>query len=110
MKGSAGFYAFFNFSNKRTMIISDSFDLENLSKYGFKKFDIEDCSEEMEYMKIDWVMDLGHSRRGQFYYLIVSQMSLKIFASKPDGSGGSLAFPQKALDAILSMKADGVFA
>ena len=92
------------------MIISDSFNLENLSKYGFKKFDIEDCDEEMKYMKIDWVMDLGHSRRGQFYYLFVSQMSLKIFASKPDGSGGPLGFPQKAVDAILSMKADGVFA
>ena len=92
------------------MKISESFNLENLSKYGFNKFDSKDCSEEMEYMGIDWVMDLGNSRRGQFYYLIVCKTTLEVFASQPDGSGGSLAFPQKAVDAIVSMKSDGVFA
>lgn len=92
------------------MTISDSFDLENLVSYGFKQFDIENCPLEMERMKIDWVMNLGYSSRGQFYYLIVSKRALGIFASKPDGSCGAVEFPQKAIDAILSMVADGAFA
>ena len=37
----------------------------------------------------DYIYDLGHSRRGQHYYIIVNESrNFNIIATEPDGSGG----------------------
>lgn len=41
----------------------------------------------------DYSLELGHSRRGQHYYLLVRSLletKVLIYASEPDGDGGSL--------------------
>lgn len=51
-----------------------------------------------------YVFGLGHSRRGQFYYLLCSyDGQFSIYASKPDGSGGILPiFNQKVFSKLFS--------
>lgn len=74
----------------------------DLSKYGFE---VRHSDEDLI---IDGVLsyEIGHSRRGQFYYFVVDdERRLKIYGSEPDGSPGSLA-----LDGVLlRMFKDGVF-
>ena len=48
------------------------------------------------------VLNLGHSRRGQFYYLYYNPNynSFNIYASKPDGEGTSVIFPNVIYELI----------
>lgn len=48
------------------------------------------------------VYEIGHSRRGQHYYIICekSTLELSVIASKPDGDGGAIAIPDILIDLI----------
>jgi hypothetical protein len=86
------------------MRINKNFDLTNLVGYGFKPVDKEDEDYAISYF--DYALDLGHSRRGQFYYLLVKSETRAVFiyASDPDGSGGSLGLK----DVIIALVKDNV--
>jgi len=74
----------------------------DLSRYGFYV-----CENDEEYnIYTRWVYKIGHSRRGQLYYYFVDdERNLKIYASEPDGSGGSVVMD----DIILRMYEDDCF-
>lgn len=67
-------------------------------KITFKPIDADFCVDEQETIfehlaeEGGWeAFTLGHSRRGQFYYLLRNQDGETfIYASKPDGDGGML--------------------
>ena len=90
------------------MKIKEDFDINLLKNYGFHKpidyntisYDIEDYT----ISNSDYILYLGHSRRGQFYYLLVKDKDLYIYSSKPDGDGGKLLLP----DVLLKLFNDGI--
>jgi len=41
----------------------------------------------------EYKMELGYSRRGQSYYLLILERTVSIYASKPDGSGAPIELP-----------------
>ncbi len=51
------------------------------------------------------VFEVGHSRRGQFYYILCHQNSLElsVLATEPDGSGGMINLP----DVLFTMIKNG---
>ena len=86
------------------MKIKAELNLEVLEKYGFELYDNEEVS---ECFYVDgYAYCIGHSRRGQHYYLLVDSNSreISIYASEPDGSGGSINCP----DILLKMFLDGI--
>ena len=87
------------------MRIKDDFQLEGLIKYGFTKVDPEDYDEYSPILSYEWLFEIGHGRRGQYYYLLVSSTrSVSLYASEPDGSGAPTCFP----DVVFTMFADGI--
>lgn len=91
------------------MKINKDYDLEKLLDYGFTKIDqaIQEADENYTLSVFDYMLEIGHSRRGQFYYLLVSieNRTINIYASDPDGSGGVITAP----DVLIKMSVDGVF-
>lgn len=91
-----------------TMKIKDSIDLNVLTNYGFTPINKEEAAGNDDYIgsSFDWVHEIGHSRRGQFYYLYVSAESryFYIYASEPDGSGGTT----KMTDVLMRLALDGI--
>lgn len=79
------------------MKLNTDLNIEVLEKYGFEKLDDVykenynvDDSDNLYFLN-GYIYTLGHSRRGQFYYLLCSFIGdFSIYASKPDGSGGAL--------------------
>lgn len=89
------------------MKIREDLDLENLRKYGFKTIkemrQNSELPEIFEYNNDDtWVYEIGHSRRGQYYYLLIIDKEIYIEASKPDGDGCFVLLP----DILLKMFED----
>lgn len=76
------------------MKLKQDIDLSILTQYGFNKIDKEEAIEYEEYeMSVfDYVHTIGYARRGQFYYLLISEShrTLHLWASKPDGDGCSV--------------------
>lgn len=76
------------------MKIKQDVNLSILTQYGFDKIDKEQANKDEEYTLsiFDYVHTIGYARRGQFYYLLVSELTreLHVFASKPDGDGCSI--------------------
>ncbi len=72
------------------MKLKDSVTKEQLEELGFYLYQ----ENEYEYyysMENKMIYEIGHSRRGQFYYLIVNKSNcIEVFATEPDGSGGSI--------------------
>ena len=73
-----------------------SFD--DLIPFGFEYIDHAEPhgDEEPGYVLEGHIMSyyLGHSRRGQMYYLLVDEaLNIRLYASPPDGGGGSLLMP-----------------
>ena len=73
---------------------------EQLIDLGFRK-PFRDLSKRKKYechisneadnilFKYDWFYPLGHSRRGQHYYLLLdTEKNLTVTATEPDGTGG----------------------
>ncbi len=79
------------------MIVKQNVNLEILLNYGFEKIDkeLEQKNDEYTIASYHYKFNIGHSRRGQFYYLLVDKNTRNIFiyASKPDGDGTSILFP-----------------
>ena len=88
----------------------------NLPTYGFawdnatnEEIDMV-LAQERQFRKLNYVVDeddslfyytnylvlsIGHSRRGQFYYILCHKESLElnVVATKPDGDGGMIGLP-----------------
>ena len=84
------------------MKLSYNFSIEDLGQYGFRYHTKEDADREEEFLFADsWVFNIGHSRRGQFYYIIVGEArKINIYASDPDGSSGQIGLPDVLTDLI----------
>ena len=93
------------------MKIKNDFDLSLLESLGFAPFSKEAFGYDdfFEYFQPEYLMSLGHSRRGQFYYFFVRDRELLLYASKPDGSGGTIEFPLFALNFLVKMQELGAF-
>ena len=91
------------------MKLKEDLNLDVLLNYGFSKIvksEIDDDDYCMHSYDYECIID--HSRRGQVYYLLVSEETrgMVIYASKPDGSGGPVFCPE----VLFKMKDDGLFA
>lgn len=90
------------------MKVKEELNLEVLLNYGFEKIDKKEEEENEEYTisSYDYKFEIGHARRGQFYYLLASESprSMIIYATEPDGSGGSVGCP----DVLIRLVEDGV--
>jgi len=70
-----------------------------IEEYGFK---LESDDEDYTIHEM-LCYEIGHSRRGQFYYYIVNEdRTLSVYASDPDGSGGSIKLDGTLLDMFLN--------
>jgi hypothetical protein len=78
---------------------------KQLIDYGFEyNSDYESGDLDWE-LSNAWVYCIGHSRRGQFYYLITNLNSeIYVYASRPDGSGTYIELPE----ILKKMMEDGV--
>jgi hypothetical protein len=92
------------------MKLKNDFNLEKLLDYGFSKIDKQEMMDDDNWTLsvYDYLFEIGHARRGQFYYLLVSEetRTITLYASEPDGSGGTIYAP----DVLIKMSLDGVFA
>jgi hypothetical protein len=90
------------------MKVKEELSLEILLNYGFEKIDKkeEEDNEEYTISSYDYKFEIGHARRGQFYYLLASEKprSIIIYASEPDGGGGIVNCP----DVLIRLVEDGV--
>ena len=86
------------------MKIKQSVTFEQLINFGFA---IETDEDDWE-INCKWCYNLGHSRRGQFYYYIIKDIDndreLLVYASKPDGDGTHIALG----DVIIKMYEEGL--
>ena len=78
------------------MRLKESVKIEELLKFGFEFPNTED--EDYCIKNADCIYNIGHSRRGQFYYLIVKDKEFSLFASEPDGDGGAIKMPRVIID------------
>lgn len=105
------------------MKIKESYDLQQLKQFGF-----EDCNnnpdfnldlpetkrkcdfishtfgESVSHFNPDFVLSLGYSRRGQWYYCLIINREISIYASEPDGSGSSVDLPIEFIEFISAIK------
>lgn len=90
------------------MKVKEELNLEVLLNYGFEKINKEEETENEEYTlaSYDYKFEIGHARRGQFYYLLVREetRNIIIYATEPDGSGGSVICP----DVLIKLSVDGI--
>ncbi len=88
------------------MRIREDFDLDGLREYGFTNIkDSEEYEEEYVINGYEWLYEIGHGRRGQFYYLLIGgNGSISLYASDADGSGAPTVFPV----IVFKMMSDGV--
>lgn len=111
------------------MKIKDISKLNKLSDYGFYKVVktippefLETDEKKEEFIKNHYVIDgiddpffyyddlvyiyyIGHSRRGQLYYIIIfNDGKVMLEATKPDGDGGMIDFP----DVIIKLYKDNL--
>jgi len=88
------------------MKIKKNITLEQLSHYGWTFEEITDQYGDPIYMDdIMFTYKIGHSRRGQFYYyLIMKDRTIKVYASDPDGSGTWIDLDE----VIIKMYNDGI--
>ena len=92
------------------MKIKEELNLKILLNYGFTKIEKEEY-EECPISSYAYKFEIGHARRGRFYYLLVGEKTrdVVIYATKPDGSSGSVICPdvlvKLAIDGLLCTKA-----
>lgn len=88
------------------MKIKEGISLDVLLNYGFEKIN-KGLEDELGYhSRFDFRYEIGHARRGQFYYLLVSEIgrTIVILATDPDGSGGIVNCP----DVLIKLFAEGI--
>ena len=80
---------------------------EELLNYGFvevgeeERKELQDDFDDRGYC--DFYFCMGHARRGQFYYLMITGDNVSVYASQPDGSGCSIGLH----DIVMVMVQDG---
>jgi len=91
------------------MKVKDGLDLAILLDYGFTKVDkkYEEEHENYTVSYYDYSYNIGHARRGQFYYILIDEptRSVTLYASEPDGSGTSIKMP----DILIKLITDNIF-
>lgn len=81
---------------------------EDLIAAGFEKIDQEEAAGRDDPIAADYEysLKLGYSRRGQWYFVFIGEdRVLRLYASAPDGDGGSLELPEKMLDVMRLVEA-----
>ena len=88
------------------MKVNQEVTSEQLTSYGWGREEITDKYGDSIYMEdVMFTYNLGHSRRGQFYYyFIMKDRTIAIYASEPDGSGTWIEDD----DVIIKMFSDGL--
>lgn len=89
------------------MRLKDDFNLTVLEEYGFRKIDKEQAERNDEFLLAcyEYQFEMGCSRRGQSYHLVVSkEKTFHVFATEPDGSGDAVPMP----DILIDMALDGI--
>ena len=88
------------------MKIKKGITLEELKPYGWGHEEITDkYGDSINMDDVMFTYNLGHSRRGQFYYyFIMEDRTINIYASEPDGSGTWIEDD----DVIIKMFVDGL--
>ncbi len=88
------------------MKLKNNIDLSVLIQYGFEKIDKEEAEIDGDFTLtcFDYSYDMGHARRGQHYYILISEQHrvLNVWASKPDGDGCSISLS----DVLIKMYQD----
>lgn len=83
--------------------IRENVDLKELEKFGFfSDFEYQTSySEDFEFEN-QVIYEMGHSRRGQFYFILIDKSSLvmSVYATEPDGSGSNIAMSDVIFDLI----------
>ena len=82
------------------MELNKDFEIKDLVDYDFiemtKEYKEEYISDEdpvLNYFE-GYLYNIGHSRRGQHYYLLCNTTgSFSLYASEPDGAGGQILMP-----------------
>lgn len=74
------------------MKLKESVTDKDLQDLGFERID-ENNDHDFVYAYYDWALELGYSRRAQFYYVLIKDRDVSLYASNPDGSGASIPFP-----------------
>ncbi len=90
-----------------TMKIKENVALESLLDYGFEAINKEEAEDDGDYTiaNYDYKFTIGHSRRGQVYYILIhGSRTISLFASEPDGSGGTIGCP----DILIKLISDGI--
>lgn len=89
------------------MKLRNGFNFEVLLDYGFRRISQSDFDDDYVIQSYDYQYPIGHSRRGQFYFLLVKESTglIFVYASEPDGSGGVVECP----DVLIKMMKDGLF-
>lgn len=90
-----------------TMKIKENVALESLLDYGFEAINKEEAEDDGDYTiaNYDYKFTIGHSRRGQVYYILIhGSRTISLFASDPDGSGGTIGCP----DILIKLISDGI--
>lgn len=86
------------------MKINDNVNLDILLDYGF--FKVDENNEELDNTLhyYDYAYEIGHSRRGQLYYYLVSAKTrnINVYASEPDGSGAEIGVTNVLRDLVLN--------
>ena len=78
--------------------LKENVDFSELLELGFVETVESDAAYQNYWGEFDtnfinkYAFELGHSRRGQFYYILVDKGSreISIYSTKPDGDGGEL--------------------
>ena len=87
----------------------ECYNEETLDAFGFHFYAPEECDhdEDDDFILANrFICKVGHSRRGQFYYLLIDPKTreIRVYASRPDGDGG----PIDLGDELLKMFVAGV--
>ena len=91
------------------MKIKDTFDLQDLVKYGFFRVTKEKCEEENidhdDFGYWHWMKIIDYSRRGQFYCYLLheSTRNIHLIATNPNGGGAAILMD----DTLLRLKEAG---
>lgn len=87
------------------MKLTPSLSIDILSNYGFEKINKKEEEENENYVlsSFDYKFEIGHARRGQFYYLLASESTrnIIIYASEPDGAGGMIGCPDILINLVI---------
>lgn len=84
------------------MKLKENISLSELEKYGFGAISNEDKENDESYVLrlFDYRFNIGHARRGQYYYLLIAEKDrlFNIWATKPDGGGSFIGMPNVLIE------------